>query len=237
MGMATLLAAGLVTFTPLVAAHQESERACLARAVLAESTLAKEPVEGDLAVGYSIYMRQQDGRWGKTICEVVNKRYSVTRIVTKTVKVQVKKKGKKPSTASRTVKQSVTRTVCDYSFNCIDYYKGIMAKAAPAQRERAFRVADTLLSGDYEPPSEILLSLHYQYRAYSSKNGSKWFDCTAKPLGKPHPESVHLHYRDATNKELDEILKQDPKGCTKYIATFRNAIAKNQAKRSYAAAR
>ena len=54
--------------------------ACVTRAVLLESTIPKESELGQATVARAIVNRTEDGRWGKTICDTVNMKYTTVRL-------------------------------------------------------------------------------------------------------------------------------------------------------------
>jgi hypothetical protein len=189
-------------------AFAQTELDCLTEAVLAESTLAKEPIEGDQIVAYSIYLRSTR-TWGPGICTTIGRRYAKSAYRS----VKIKKKGARKA---YWVQKPYTAYVYDYSYKGIAAYRDIIKKVAPALVERARVVAGVQLAGGYQPPEGFEEALHYMYAEKSSKNGAHWFECVAKPLGKVSPLSVHVMYRSSTDDELAQTLQERPE-CKRFI--------------------
>ena len=132
--------------------------ACLARNIFFEA--GSEPLEGKVAVGVVTLNRLQDGRFGRSLCGVVDQRTttSVTRTVYKetTVKTLFKTEVKKEPV---TILEN--RTVCQFSWSCMK------VKAPKTEDERwqeSLRVAKELLVDDSAFPD------------YREKYGeAKWF--------------------------------------------------------------
>ena len=93
---------------------------CLARNIFYES--GGEPTEGKIAVGVVTLNRTQDGRFGKSVCEVVKSRTVVakTREVKQTEVVRVGYFGRpeKITTTHRAIEQV---PVCQFSWVCAGY--------------------------------------------------------------------------------------------------------------------
>ena len=146
----------------------------------------------------------------------------------------VKSRHKRAKPHVHLISQHYTAWVCDYSYRCLAQYHNIVAKVPEELYARAQRVADEQLLGEYAPPPGFEAALHYQNPKYAEQGGSKWFDCTAKELGRVDPASAHVHYRDATDEELDETLASHPE-CKNFIEAFRKAKARNKEHRIHAA--
>jgi len=209
-----------------VTAQAQTEEDCLTEAVLAESTLAKEPFEGDQLVAYSIVLRTIDGRFGSTICETVNLSYP--RTTYKKVKIKVKK-------AIRWVRKAVVGRMYVYSYKGMKAYRNILDKSPKWLVDRARLVAQVQLAGEYEPPKEMARALYYLYPEKSNKKGKLWFACVTKPVGRAEG-SVHVMHRDQTDAEMTETLEQMPE-CKTFITYARRANASLATRRQYATAR
>lgn len=120
---------------------------CLARNIFYES--GAEPTEGKIAVGLVTINRAQDGRFGKSVCEVVKARTVVakTREVKKTEMVVVGLFGRPEKvTTNHFVTEQIP--VCQFSWVCGGY-----AKKPKADDERWLEskaIAEGLARGDYE---------------------------------------------------------------------------------------
>ena len=208
-----------------VTTQAQTEEDCLTEAVLAESTLAKEPLAADQQVAYSIVLRTIDGRFGPTICETVNLSYP--RTTYKKVKIKVKK-------AVRWVRKAIVGRMYVYSYKGMEAYRNILNKSPKWQVDRARLVAQVQLAGEYEPPQEMARALYYLYPEKSNKKGKLWFACVTKPVGRIDG-SVHVMHRDQTDEEMAETLEQMPE-CKTFIKYAREANAR-LARRQYATAR
>jgi|GEM_PF-4712710 len=217
--MRSFLLTALAVLVFVQTAHARTDLDCLSEAVLAESTMAKEPLEADQAVAYSVHLRSLDGRWGKTVCDTVNKRYGVKKV--ELIKVKKSKK-------VRWIQRTVFKYQYDYSYKLFPKYVQRLKSVAQHLADRARLVASVQLMGGYEPPAGFEHMLHYMRREHSSASGSKWFDCVTKPLGRVHEDSKHVMFRDATDEEL-EVAAQEP-GCTKFVEEARTARARRQAR-------
>lgn len=116
------------------------EVTCLARNIFYEA--ANEPEEGKVAVGLVTLNRLQDGRFGKSVCGVVNQR---------TTTMVEKQRFKTVKTVWGTTKRETTTvwekfTVCQFSWSCMT------TKQPKSQDERwieAQEIAHNLLISDY----------------------------------------------------------------------------------------
>lgn len=118
---------------------------CLAKNIFYES--ANEPEEGKVAVGVVTLNRSQDDRFGKSICEVVNKKTVFVRNkeITKTEMVQRGWFGKpEPVVKKETVLSQVP--VCQFSWVC-----AFVKKPNPSDErwQESQRIARELLDGGY----------------------------------------------------------------------------------------
>ena len=118
---------------------------CLAKNIYYEA--GSEPEEGKVAVAMVTINRVRDGRFGKSICSVVDQR--TTRVksieVTETKMVQVGLFGRPEAVKQKSmVVQNVD--VCQFSWRCMFVRK---PKDADDRWEESQRVAQELLKGNY----------------------------------------------------------------------------------------
>jgi spore germination cell wall hydrolase CwlJ-like protein len=118
---------------------------CLARNIYYEA--GNEPEEGKVAVAMVTINRVRDGRFGKTVCSVVDQR--TTRVksieVTETRMVQAGFFGRPKAVKQKTlVVQNVT--VCQFSWRCVSVHK---PKDADEHWNASQAVAERLLRGEY----------------------------------------------------------------------------------------
>jgi spore germination cell wall hydrolase CwlJ-like protein len=133
--------------TPLVNVRiSDRDVDCLARNIYHEA--AGEPEEGKVAVAMVTINRMKDGRFGKTICDVVNQRtVKVTmKEVTEIQMVQTSYFGQpEKQIVTKVVAQNVT--VCQFSWRC-------MLVRKPHDRDERWQssqeVATELLKGQYQ---------------------------------------------------------------------------------------
>ena len=135
-----------VIMSPIVDINVSSKDIdCLAKNIYYEA--GSEPEEGKVAVAMVTINRVRDGRFGKTICSVVDQR--TTRVksieVTETKMVQVGLFGKPEAVKQKAlVVQNVD--VCQFSWRCMFVKK---PKDTDARWEASREVAERLLKGDY----------------------------------------------------------------------------------------
>jgi spore germination cell wall hydrolase CwlJ-like protein len=135
-----------VIMSPIVDINISSkDRDCLAKNIYYEA--GSEPEEGKVAVAMVTINRVRDGRFGKTVCSVVDQR--TVRI--KTIEVSEEKMvqtGYFGRPEKQTVKSVVTQNseVCQFSWRCMFVTK---PKDADARWEASQEVAERLLKGDY----------------------------------------------------------------------------------------
>ena len=118
---------------------------CLAKNIYYEA--GSEPEEGKVAVAMVTINRVRDGRFGKTVCSVVDQR----TVRVKTIEVS---KDKMVQTGffgrpeKQTVKSYVTQNaaVCQFSWRCMFVHA---PKDTDARWEESNRVAQELLKGNY----------------------------------------------------------------------------------------
>lgn len=118
---------------------------CLSRNIYYEA--GGEPEEGKVAVAMVTINRVRDGRFGKSICSVVDQRTVTVRMkeVTETKMVQTGWFGRPEAiTKKATVAQNVA--ICQFSWRCM-FVK--TPKDTDARWEESQRVARELLKGDY----------------------------------------------------------------------------------------
>lgn len=118
---------------------------CLAKNIYYEA--GGEPEEGKVAVAMVTINRVRDGRFGKSICSVVDQRTVVVRMreVTETKMVQTGYFGRpEPVKQKVTVAQNVE--VCQFSWRCVFVKK---PKDTDHRWEASREVAERLLKGDY----------------------------------------------------------------------------------------
>ena len=133
--------------TPLVDVRiTDRDVDCLAHNIYYEA--ASEPEEGKVAVAMVTINRMKDGRFGKTICEVVSQRtvQLKTKNVTETQMVQAGFFGRpEKQTVIKTITHNVT--VCQFSWKC-------MLVRKPHDRDERWQasqeVATDLLKGQYQ---------------------------------------------------------------------------------------
>ena len=120
---------------------------CMAKNIFYEA--GSEPTEGKIAVGVVTLNRAQDGRFGKTVCDVVKARTVVVRNreIKKTEVVQTGYFGTPKEVEKREV---VAREVpvCQFSWTCAGY-----ARKPKADDERwleSQEIAQRLARGDFE---------------------------------------------------------------------------------------
>ena len=132
--------------TPIVDINITSkDRDCLARNIYYEA--GSEPEEGKVAVAMVTINRVRDGRFGKTICSVVDQRTQTVRSreVTTTKMVQAGWFGR-PEQQKQTIKVIENVTVCQFSWKCMFVHK---PKDTDERWEASREVAEKLLKGDY----------------------------------------------------------------------------------------
>jgi spore germination cell wall hydrolase CwlJ-like protein len=135
-----------VIMSPIVDINISSKDVdCLTKNIYYEA--GGEPEEGKVAVAMVTINRVRDGRFGKTICSVVDQRTVVVRMkeVTETHMVKTGFFGRpQPVTQKTTVAQNVT--ICQFSWRCVMVHK---PKDTDARWEASREVAERLLKGDY----------------------------------------------------------------------------------------
>ncbi|CAB4129186.1 Cell wall hydrolase, SleB [uncultured Caudovirales phage] len=135
-----------VIMSPIVDINISSkDRDCLAKNIYYEA--GNEPEEGKVAVAMVTINRVRDGRFGKTVCSVVDQR--TTRVksieVTETKMVQTGLFGRPEAVKQKAmVVQNVE--VCQFSWRCMFVRK---PKDADERWEESQRVAQELLQGNY----------------------------------------------------------------------------------------
>ena len=118
---------------------------CLAKNIYYEA--GNEPEEGKVAVAMVTINRVRDGRFGKTICSVVDQRTQTVRSreVTTTKMVQAGWFGTPQAVINKTrVIENVT--VCQFSWKCMFVHK---PKDVDDRWDESQRVATELLKGQY----------------------------------------------------------------------------------------
>jgi len=120
---------------------------CMARNIFYEA--GAEPVEGKIAVGIVTLNRAQDGRFGKSVCDVVKARTVVVknREITKTEVVRTGYFGRPEMTEKREVVATAV-PVCQFSWTCAGY-----ARKPKSDDERwieSQEIAQRLAQGEYE---------------------------------------------------------------------------------------
>lgn len=118
---------------------------CLAKNIYYES--ANEPEEGKVAVAMVTINRVRDGRFGKSICSVVDQRTVVVRSIEVT-DVKMVQAGFFGSPQKQTVKSIVKQNVavCQFSWKCMLVKK---PKDTDPRWQESQRVAHELLKGNY----------------------------------------------------------------------------------------
>jgi spore germination cell wall hydrolase CwlJ-like protein len=118
---------------------------CLAHNIYYEA--GNEPEEGKVAVAMVTINRVRDGRFGNSVCSVVNQRTQTvrTREVTTTKMVQAGWFGR-PEAHVETTKVVQNVEVCQFSWRCMFVRK---PKDADERWEESQRVAQELLKGSY----------------------------------------------------------------------------------------
>jgi spore germination cell wall hydrolase CwlJ-like protein len=135
-----------VIMSPIVDINISSkDRDCLARNIYYEA--GAEPEEGKVAVAMVTINRVRDGRFGKTVCSVVDQR----TVQVKTIEVSEEKMVQagffghpEKQTVKSVVKQNAQ--VCQFSWRCMFVRK---PKDTDDRWTESQRVAEQLLSGDY----------------------------------------------------------------------------------------
>jgi spore germination cell wall hydrolase CwlJ-like protein len=118
---------------------------CLAKNIYYEA--GSEPEEGKVAVAMVTINRVRDGRFGKSVCSVVDQRTVTVRMkeVIETRMVQTGYFGRpEPVTKKTTVAQNIA--VCQFSWRCV-FVKN--PKETDQRWEESREVAERLLKGDY----------------------------------------------------------------------------------------
>jgi len=135
-----------VIMSPIVDINVSSKDVdCLAKNIYYEAGM--EPEEGKVAVAMVTINRVRDGRFGKTICSVVDQRTVTVRMkeVTETKMVQTGYFGRPEAVKQKsTVAQNVA--ICQFSWRCMFVKK---PKDTDARWEASREVAERLLKGDY----------------------------------------------------------------------------------------
>lgn len=135
-----------VIMSPIVDINVSSKDIdCLAKNIYYEAGM--EPEEGKVAVAMVTINRVRDGRFGKTICSVVDQRTVTVRMkeVTETKMVQTGYFGRPEAVKQKsTVAQNVA--ICQFSWRCMFVKK---PKDTDARWEASREVAERLLKGDY----------------------------------------------------------------------------------------
>lgn len=135
-----------VIMSPIVDINLSSKDIdCLAKNIYYEA--GSESEEGKVAVAMVTINRVRDGRFGKTVCAVVDQRTVVVRMkeVTETRMVQTGYFGRpEPVKQKTTVAQNVA--VCQFSWRCV-FVKN--PKDTDARWDESQRVARELLKGNY----------------------------------------------------------------------------------------
>ena len=118
---------------------------CLAKNIYYEA--GSEPEEGKVAVDMVTINRVRDGRFGKTVCSVVDQRTVKVRMreVTETKMVQTGYFGRPESVTQKTV-VAENVTVCQFSWRCVLVHT---PKSTDERWEASRRVAERLLGGEY----------------------------------------------------------------------------------------
>jgi spore germination cell wall hydrolase CwlJ-like protein len=118
---------------------------CLARNIYYEA--GSEPEEGKVAVAMVTINRVRDGRFGQSICSVVDQRTQTVRSreVTKTKMVKTGFFGR-PEPIKEKVSVIENVTVCQFSWRCMFVHK---PKDSDQRWEESRRVAEALLQGNY----------------------------------------------------------------------------------------
>lgn len=135
-----------VIMSPIVDINISSKDVdCLAKNIYYEA--GAEPEEGKVAVAMVTINRVRDGRFGKTICSVVDQR----TVRVKTIEVSEEKlvhTGFFGTPEKQKIKTYVTQNaeVCQFSWRCMFVKK---PKDTDARWEASREVAERLLKGDY----------------------------------------------------------------------------------------
>jgi spore germination cell wall hydrolase CwlJ-like protein len=118
---------------------------CLANNIYYEA--GNEPEEGKVAVAMVTINRVRDGRFGNSICSVVNQRTQTvrSRVVTQTQMVQAGWFGR-PEPQKQTTKVVENVSVCQFSWKCMFVRK---PKDTDERWTESQRVATELLRGNY----------------------------------------------------------------------------------------
>ena len=135
-----------VIMSPIVDINISSKDVdCLAKNIYYEA--GGEPEEGKVAVAMVTINRVRDGRFGKTVCSVVDQRTVTVRMkeVVETKMVQTGYFGRpEPITKKTTVAENVA--ICQFSWRCVFVKK---PKDTDQRWEDSREVAERLLKGDY----------------------------------------------------------------------------------------
>lgn len=120
---------------------------CMARNIFYEA--GSEPTEGKIAVGIVTLNRTQDGRFGKSVCDVVTARTVVVKnqTITKNEVVKVGFFGRPEMTEKKeVVAQAVP--VCQFSWTCSGYAK--KPKSDDQRWIESQEIAQKLADGEYQ---------------------------------------------------------------------------------------
>lgn len=131
-----ILALALV-LCPL-SAKASSEQHCLALNIFHEA--ASEPLEGQVAVAMVTLNRVLDGRWGSSVCAVINHRRVVRQRVVTVPQLHGYSVLNMPT---HRVTQTITQTVCQFSWRCAGAKP---PKPADPRWQQAQEVASDMLS-------------------------------------------------------------------------------------------
>ena len=135
-----------VIMSPIVDINISSKDVdCLAKNIYYEA--GGEPEEGKVAVAMVTINRVRDGRFGKTVCSVVDQRTVTVRMkeVVETKMIQTGYFGRpEPITKKTTVAENVA--ICQFSWRCVFVKK---PKDTDQRWEDSREVAERLLKGDY----------------------------------------------------------------------------------------
>lgn len=136
---------GVITKPLITFSISNKDEDCLARNIFYEA--ANEPEEGKVAVGMVTINRVKDGRFAKSICDVVNQRtvFVRSRAVTSTEMVQKGWFGRPEAVTVHSVKvESVP--ICQFSWVCAYVRR---PKLTDERWEDAQRIARDLINGEY----------------------------------------------------------------------------------------
>ena len=123
----------------------EKDEDCLARNIYYEA--ATESEEGKTAVGIVTINRVRDGRFGNSICNVVNQR--TVFVKTREVKEEIVQRGffGLPEKSVQTRVEMTSVPVCQFSWVCAFVRK---PKVTDARWEESQRISRELLAGGYD---------------------------------------------------------------------------------------